>query len=83
MDTTYNAIHKHVINILTNQLPEHLTYHSVLHTEYVLEKVIYIGKKEAVSESDLRLLKIAALYHDIAFIKTHIEHEDRLSLIHI
>ncbi len=76
MDRTYNAIHKNVIETLTNQLPDHLTYHSVLHTEYVLEKVIYIGKKEAVSKADLRLLKIAALYHDIAFIKTHIDHED-------
>lgn len=77
MDTTYRALHKHVIETLTNQLPDHLTYHSVLHTEYVLEKVIYIGKKEAVSKADLRLLKIAALYHDIGFIKTHIDHEDR------
>lgn len=77
METIYRAIHRHVIDTLTNQLPAYLTYHSVSHTEYVLEKVIYIGKKEAVSKADLKLLKIAALYHDIAFINTHIDHEDR------
>ncbi len=76
MDSTYKAIHKHVIETLTKQLPKYLTYHSVLHTKYVLEKVIFIGKKEAVSKADLHLLKIAALYHDIGFIKTHTDHEE-------
>ncbi|MEZ4803105.1 MAG: HD domain-containing protein [Gelidibacter sp.] len=75
MDTAYEKIYHHVIDTLTNQLPDYLTYHSVLHSLYVVEKVIYIGNKEHVSKSELRLLKIAALYHDIGFIKTNFEHE--------
>lgn len=75
MNITYKEIYKHVIDTLTKQLPDYLTYHSVLHTLYVLDRVIYIGKKENVSEGELRLLKIAALYHDIGFIKTNVDHE--------
>ncbi|MEZ4792339.1 MAG: HD domain-containing protein [Gelidibacter sp.] len=75
MDNSYTKIYNHVIATLTEQLPDDLTYHCVSHTLYVLEKTIYIATKEHVSETDLRLLKIAALYHDIGFIKTNFEHE--------
>ena len=75
MDMTYEKIYNHVFEIVTTQLPDYLTYHSVFHTLYVLEKAIYIGTKENVSDADLRLLKIAALYHDIGFIKTNFAHE--------
>lgn len=76
MKVLFEKIQARVFELLKEKLPNYLTYHSVEHTRYVLEKVIYIASKENISEPDLLLLKIAALYHDIGFIKSHIDHED-------
>ena len=75
MQTSFKTIYNHVIKVLKNQLPEYLTYHSVEHTLYVLNRAIYIASKENISRHDLFLLKVATLYHDIGFIKNHIDHE--------
>lgn len=75
MKKVYNKIYAHVMDILSNNLPSYLTYHSIDHTLHVLDKAVYIAKKEKVTNKDLWLLKIAALYHDIGFIETHIDHE--------
>ncbi|MEY8849307.1 HD domain-containing protein [Psychroserpens sp. XS_ASV72] len=75
MRENFKSIKKHILTVLSSELPEYLTYHSVEHTKYVLEKVIYIASKEAVSRHELFLLKVAALYHDVGFIQTHNEHE--------
>lgn len=74
-DTLFQEIYMHVMHLLKTQLPSYLSYHNVEHTLYVLEKSTYIAKKEGVNENDLWLLKIAALYHDIGYTKTNVEHE--------
>jgi len=76
MHTDFETIKAHVFQHLEKNLPDFLTYHSIEHTRYVLEKVIYISSKENVSKSDLLLLKVAALYHDIGFTITHLDHEE-------
>lgn len=63
------------MDTLDSKLPEYLKYHSTEHTEYVVQKAEYLATKEKKSKSDIFLLKVAALYHDIGFTKTHIEHE--------
>ncbi len=73
-------IYNKVISNLEQNLPSWLHYHCSEHTQHVLEKVIYIAKKENVGEYDLFLLKIAALYHDIGFIIDKEKHE-KLSCI--
>lgn len=75
MRNVYSKIYTHVINVLSNKLPNYLTYHNIDHTLYVLDKATYIAKKQKVTGKNLWLLKIAALYHDIGFIETNIEHE--------
>ncbi|WP_369998174.1 HD domain-containing protein [Winogradskyella sp.] len=75
MKSSFSLIKKHVLRTLEEKLPRYLKYHSVEHTKYVLKKATYIALKEEVSGHDLFLLKIAALYHDIGFIKSNIEHE--------
>lgn len=76
MKPSFSAIEKHVFKILKDKLPKHLSYHSVDHTKYVLEKAINIASKEGVFGKNLFLLKVAALYHDIGFMKSNIEHEE-------
>lgn len=73
-DTLYN----HIIDRLAKDLPDHLVYHDVLHTQYVIKKSIFLAEKEGVSGRDLTLLKIAALYHDTGFLISARDHE-RLS----
>lgn len=75
MKSSFSTIQNQVLKTLEDKLPNYLKYHSVEHTKYVLEKAIYIASKEHVSGHDLFLLKIAALYHDIGFTKSNIEHE--------
>jgi uncharacterized protein len=75
MKTDFNTILKDVIQLLNDSIPKYLTYHNTAHTLYVLEKAVHIAEKEKVSKTDLKLIKLAVLYHDIGFITSHIEHE--------
>lgn len=59
------------------KLPEHLTYHNLDHTAYVLEQVVFLAKESHVSEEDLHLLKLAALFHDTGFIDNPKNHEEK------
>lgn len=71
----FQNIYIEALDLLAENLPEYLTYHSLEHTLYVFDRVMHIAKKEGVSDNDMVLLKIAALYHDMGFINSHFEHE--------
>ena len=75
MKKSVDIICKDVVHFLNENLPKHFTYHNTEHTLYVYEKVMHIANKEKVKSKDRALLKIAALYHDIGFTKSHLEHE--------
>ena len=60
---------------LENNLPPWLYYHSPDHTKYVLERSIFLARQEGISGRDLFLIKVAALYHDLGFIKGRKDHE--------
>jgi uncharacterized protein len=75
--TLYENIYQRVFQMLETELPSFLTYHSPLHTAYVLEKAEVIAMNENVTiEEDLQLIKIAAMLHDIGFIKHYKNHEE-------
>ena len=75
MKTTFEEIYKKVTDTLARELPSYLTYHNIDHTLYVLQRAIFIAEKTNVSKQELELIKIAALFHDIGFIKTNVNHE--------
>lgn len=75
-DKDVQIIHEEIVSLLKAKLPKHITYHSLKHTLYVLDRAIHIAEKESVTGNNLRLVKIAALCHDIGFIKSHINHEE-------
>ncbi len=77
MSKRFDKIYDEVIQLLEKKLPKFLTYHTVGHTQYVLKKVIYIADKEKISKKNILLLKIAALFHDIGFTQSNIEHEKK------
>ena len=67
-----------ILEKLRTELPHYLTYHSVHHTEEVIQHALELGKAEGLSPYELSLLHTAALLHDSGFIISNVEHE-RLS----
>ncbi|MFK7781618.1 HD domain-containing protein [Psychroserpens sp.] len=76
MKLSFNRIKKHVIIFLEEGLSPQLYYHGIPHTLYVIKKAQHIALKEKVSAKEIELLKIAALYHDVGFVKTREGHEE-------
>lgn len=64
-----------VMQRLKEGLNKHYFYHDVRHTLDVIEQSQAIGKLEGVSERELEILKIAALFHDTGFLKVRSGHE--------
>ena len=60
---------------LRKELPKHLSYHSTAHIKDVYESARRIGKSEGVSDLDLKLILIAAMYHDCGFTIQSKNHE--------
>lgn len=71
----FSEIYQHMMSRLEDELPPWLYYHSPDHTRYVLEKTRFLAETEAVSEEDMELLKLAALYHDSGFLIAPQDHE--------
>ena len=64
-----------VLQRLKDGLHKHYYYHVVRHTLDVIEQSQAIGKLEGVTERELEILKIAALFHDTGFLKVRSGHE--------
>jgi class 3 adenylate cyclase len=64
-----------VLDLLERNLPEHLYYHNVKHTIDVVTEVELIGWAEGVSEEEILILKLAALFHDAGHIISYENHE--------
>ncbi|SDS63136.1 HD domain-containing protein [Gramella sp. MAR_2010_147] len=69
----FNIVHKR----LENDLPHYLTYHDADHTKSVIERSIFLAEKERLIESDIELIKVAALYHDAGFMLGRENHEEK------
>lgn len=66
-----------VISKLERELPASLFYHQVNHTLDVFNMAVYYAEKENVTGDDLKLLLIAALYHDSGYLFDRQAHEER------
>ena len=64
-----------ILNKLKNELPANLFYHSIDHTLDVYHCAASIAKEEGISDSDLKLLLIAAIYHDAGYLEQNHNHE--------
>jgi predicted metal-dependent HD superfamily phosphohydrolase len=71
----YNKIRKKTLEILNSQLPEELYYHDINHTLDVLKNCNKYIKRDKIDSHDAKLLRIAALLHDIGFIESNEDHE--------
>jgi predicted metal-dependent HD superfamily phosphohydrolase len=65
-----------VITLLKEDLPSHYYYHNYEHTLYVMQQADIIGRQENCSAEDLRLLRVAALWHDTGYVHVYSGHEE-------
>jgi uncharacterized protein len=72
----YQEMYDEVFEMLNTKLPAYLTYHSPQHTKRVIDRAEFISGQEQVTGRDLYLVRIAALYHDIGFIRNNHHHEE-------
>jgi predicted metal-dependent HD superfamily phosphohydrolase len=71
-------IQKEITGILSAQLDKKLIYHNTGHTLDVIKQSERIARAEGVSsDTDLLLLKVAALFHDTGFLYVYTGHEDK------
>jgi len=65
-----------ILNKLKTELSENLFYHSIHHTLDVYHCAESIAKEEGVTGSDLKLLLVAAIYHDAGYLIQNHNHEE-------
>ena len=58
-----------------DELDTRLTYHSRAHTEDVYKQSVRIAEAEGIGKEEMRLLRLAALFHDTGFLRTYANHE--------
>lgn len=73
----YEQARTFILDKLKNELPQHLSYHSVGHVQDVCQATEDIAGKEGVRGEDLTLLLTAALFHDSGFLFGAAEHEKK------
>src|SRR5687767_72711 len=66
-----------VRHIFEQKIPSDIyTYHNWVHTTQVRDEVLLLARQAGVSNGDLEVLNLAALFHDSGFSETYTGHED-------
>lgn len=71
----YKKIRKKAFEILNTKLSKKLYYHERRHTCDVLSVINQFIKREKIDSYNAKLLRIGALFHDVGFTISNIEHE--------
>ena len=64
-----DPIVKEAMLLLAKKLPENLHYHNLNHTSDVVEHAVAFAERSGLSARDVRLIAIAAAWHDTGFIE--------------
>jgi len=72
---TVEAARNFATRKLASNLHPQISFHDLEHTKTVVDVSLEIGKAEGVSENDLRLLEVAAWFHDLGYPKQVEGHE--------
>ena len=73
----YPEICLKILKDLEENLPDHLTYHSLDHTIDVANVCNHYIERLKIDEEMAKLLRIAAISHDYGYIVSPINHEER------
>jgi len=71
-----NKAEQFVTGLLKSETPEIYTYHTLNHTQDVFKNALLIGNREKLDEEEMSILSIAALFHDVGYLKKYKGHEE-------
>ncbi len=74
-ETIIRETEEFVTSLIKNETPETYSYHTLDHTIDVVKNAVFIGTKENLSEDEMSILRVAAWFHDVGYIKTYKGHE--------
>jgi TolB-like protein/predicted metal-dependent HD superfamily phosphohydrolase len=72
----FQSAEKYITARLEAEMPK-LPYHNIDHIHDVLNAALAIAKHEGVSDDEIKLVRLAALFHDAGFIESSSNHEER------
>lgn len=73
----FQALKSHVLKLMEEQLPDGLSYHGLHHTLSVMKAAERIVKHEGLTPQEEELLMAGVLLHDIGFVETYHNHEEK------
>ncbi len=71
-----NEAEEFIKTLFAKEIRESLTYHDIIHTEYVASQAEQIGKNSGLSNVEVNIVKVAAWFHDSGFVIHSKNHED-------
>ena len=66
----------YALDYLNNNLEKKFVYHSIAHTQRVVEKAKELGESEKIEGEDLEALIVSAWFHDTGYSKSLTTHEE-------
>jgi HD superfamily phosphodiesterase len=64
------AAEDHVRHIFEQKIPSDIyTYHNWVHTTQVVDEVLVLARQAGITNGELEIVNIAALFHDVGFSK--------------
>jgi uncharacterized protein len=76
-NTDFAKAEAYIASILNEKLPATLIYHCKDHTFDVLDIAMKIASAENLSPEEIKLLRIAVLFHDAGFVHVYKNHEEK------
>ncbi|WP_420317447.1 HD domain-containing protein [Ekhidna sp.] len=70
-----SKVKDYVIKVLSKQLPDHMTYHSINHTIDVVDSAEEIAGTQNLKQEEIEIILIAAWFHDIGYAEGCENHE--------
>jgi predicted metal-dependent HD superfamily phosphohydrolase len=70
-----------VRTLLDTESPEGLSYHDIVHTEYVAGQTLQIGQHSGLSPEEINMALVAAWFHDTGFVTRSKGHEEESQAI--
>ncbi len=67
---------EYIEEIFKEKIPEEITYHNIIHTDYVVNQAKLIGEKSGLTDEEMNILMVSAWFHDSGFINSPDDHED-------
>ncbi|WP_337994817.1 hypothetical protein [Polaribacter ponticola] len=76
MSLLISEVEKYIFNLFNDKLDVNYTYHNLVHTQKVVEKVLELSEDLKLDETSIENLQIAAWFHDSGFIYGANKHEN-------